>query len=179
MTIPACTSFAGMATTRFLLGTFKAVVNPGFVFVMGNWYTLSEQALRLEAYYCTNGIATMVGGLTGYAIGNVNTVTLPRQMYVFLIFRSLSVCPSIITLLFLRELRSTAKILHQTRAPYHRERRLHEQLKHKKQTLIVVSSVAGRPRSENLDPLHHGDQCTSPQQRPDTVHQLGRRLLQL
>lgn len=31
ITTPACTSFAGIATNRFLLGFFESVVNPGFV----------------------------------------------------------------------------------------------------------------------------------------------------
>lgn len=62
ITTPACSSFAGIAVNRFLLGTFEAVINPGFVMIMGIWYTVQEQPLRLEAYYCTNGIATMFGG---------------------------------------------------------------------------------------------------------------------
>ena len=62
ITTPACSSFAGIAVNRFLLGSFEAVVNPAFVLIMSIWYTAAEQPLRLEAYYCTNGIATMFGG---------------------------------------------------------------------------------------------------------------------
>lgn len=62
MTTPACHNFAGIATNRFLLGFVEAIVNPGFVLMMSMWYTAIEQPLRLEAYYCTNGIATMFGG---------------------------------------------------------------------------------------------------------------------
>lgn len=62
MTTPACYNFAGIAVNRFLLGFVEAVVNPGFVLLMSMWYTAEEQPLRLEAYYCTNGIATMFGG---------------------------------------------------------------------------------------------------------------------
>ena len=62
MTTPGCTSFAGIAVNRFLLGTFEAVVNPGFVLMMSIWYTAAEQPLRLSSYYCTNGLATMFGG---------------------------------------------------------------------------------------------------------------------
>jgi hypothetical protein len=35
ITTPACVNFAGVATNRFLLGTFEAVVNPGFILIMG------------------------------------------------------------------------------------------------------------------------------------------------
>jgi len=62
MTTPACHNFAGIAINRFLLGMVEAVVTPGFVLMMGMWYTAEEQPLRLEAWYCTNGIATMFGG---------------------------------------------------------------------------------------------------------------------
>jgi MFS family permease len=62
MTTPACHNFAGIAINRFLLGMVEAVVTPGFVLMMGMWYTTEEQPLRLEAWYCTNGIATMFGG---------------------------------------------------------------------------------------------------------------------
>jgi hypothetical protein len=37
ITTPACTSFAGIAANRFLLGFFESVVNPGFVLIMSIW----------------------------------------------------------------------------------------------------------------------------------------------
>ncbi|KAF2833596.1 MFS general substrate transporter [Ophiobolus disseminans] len=110
MTTPACTSFAGTAANRFLLGLLESTVNPGFVLIMSMWYTSAEQPLRLEAYYCTNGIATMFGGLIGYAVGHIKT-GLPRWMYVFLIFGSASMIMGIATLLFLPDLPTTAKFL--------------------------------------------------------------------
>jgi MFS family permease len=112
MTTPACTNFAGIAANRFMLGLVEAAVNPGFVLVMSMWYTHQEQPLRLEIYYCTNGIATMFGGLIGYAIGHI-TGGLARWMYVFLIFGALSLLAGIATLFFLPDLPSTAKFLTQ------------------------------------------------------------------
>ncbi|KAJ5172376.1 hypothetical protein N7492_004969 [Penicillium capsulatum] len=110
MTTPACYNFAGIAVNRFLLGVVEAVVNPGFVLLMSMWYTSREQPLRLEAYYCTNGIATMFGGLIGYAVGHINS-GLPRWMYVFLIFGAFSVVTGIFALWLLPDLPSTAKFL--------------------------------------------------------------------
>lgn len=110
MTTPGCTSFAGIATNRFFLGVTEAVVNPAFVLIMGIWYTSPEQPLRLEAYYCTNGLATMFGGLIGYAVGHITT-GLARWMYVFLIFGALSVFWGFVSLLVLPDLPSTAKFL--------------------------------------------------------------------
>ncbi|KZM25253.1 uncharacterized protein EKO05_0007414 [Ascochyta rabiei] len=110
MTTPACHNFAGMAANRFLLGLLEATVNPGFVLIMSMWYTSAEQPLRLGAYYCTNGIATMFGGLIGYAVGHIKT-GLPRWMYVFLIFGSASTVMGVVILLFLPDLPTTAKFL--------------------------------------------------------------------
>lgn len=64
MTTPACKNFAGIGTNRFFLGVFEAPINPGFVLMMSMWYTSPEQPLRLTLYYCTNGVATMFGGLS-------------------------------------------------------------------------------------------------------------------
>jgi len=110
MTTPACTNFAGTAANRFLLGLLESTVNPGFVLIMSMWYTSAEQPLRLEAYYCTNGIATMFGGLIGYAVGHITT-GLPRWMYVFIIFGTFSTFMGIVTLLFLPDLPTTAPFL--------------------------------------------------------------------
>ncbi|KAL2272500.1 hypothetical protein FJTKL_06532 [Diaporthe vaccinii] len=110
MTTPACTSFAGIATNRFLLGFFEAAINPAFVLIMSFWYMCEEQPLRLEAYYCTNGIATMFGGLIGYAVGHITT-GIARWMYVFIIFGSLSVFWGLVSLVVLPDLPSTARFL--------------------------------------------------------------------
>ncbi|CAN8104760.1 unnamed protein product [Discula destructiva] len=110
MTTPACKSFAGIATNRFFLGATEAVVNPAFVLIMSTWYTGAEQPLRLEIYYCTNGLATMFGGLIGYAVGHITT-GLPQWMYVFLIFGSLSLAWGIVSALVLPDLPATARFL--------------------------------------------------------------------
>ena len=110
ITTPACTNFAGIAANRFILGALEAAINPGFVLIMSMWYTAAEQPLRLESYYCTNGVATMFGGLLGYAIGHITT-GLPRWMYVFIIFGSISIVWGVVSLLVLPDLPSTAKFL--------------------------------------------------------------------
>ena len=110
MTTPACHNFAGIATNRFFLGVTEAAINPAFVLIMSIWYTSDEQPLRLEAYYCTNGIATMFGGLIGYAVGHITT-GLARWMYVFIIFGGLSVFWGIVSLIVLPDMPSTAKFL--------------------------------------------------------------------
>lgn len=85
-------------------------VNPAFVMIMSIWYTSDEQPLRLEAYYCTNGLATIFGGLIGYAVGHITT-GLPRWQYVFLIFGSISLASGVVSLFILPDVPATARFL--------------------------------------------------------------------
>ncbi|KAI9642556.1 hypothetical protein NHQ30_009361 [Ciborinia camelliae] len=110
LSTPACKSFAGLATNRFLLGAFESAINPGFVLLMSTWYTRDEQPLRLEAYYSTIGIATMFSGLIGYAVGHINT-GLAKWMYIFLIFGSITMAWGFISLLLLPDSPSTTRFL--------------------------------------------------------------------
>ncbi|KAL2208988.1 MFS transporter [Sarocladium strictum] len=112
MTTPACTSFAGIATNRFMLGLTESTVNPAFVAIMSIWYTNKEQPLRLESYYCTNGIATMFGGLIGYAVGHITT-GLARWKYVFLIFGAWSFAWGLVSLVLLPDVPATARFLNE------------------------------------------------------------------
>ncbi|KAI1150588.1 MFS general substrate transporter [Nemania diffusa] len=110
ITTPACTNFAGIAANRFLLGVFESAVNPGFVLCLSMWYRADEQPLRMVAYYCMNGVAGIVGGLLGYAVGHITT-GLPPWQYVFLIFGSVSLAWSVVFLAFMPDLPTTARFL--------------------------------------------------------------------
>jgi len=124
------------------------------------WYTSAEQPLRLETYYCTNGIATMLGGLIGYAVGHIKT-GLPRWMYVFLIFGSASTIIGIAILLF-NPRPSNHSQIPDSRPTHHRRRtRLRKPAGHQEQPLQTIPSLANRARPENLDPLHNGDRRTT------------------
>ena len=110
ITTPACKSFAGLATNRFLLGAFESAINPGFVLLMSMWYTTSEQPLRIEAYYATIGISTMFSGLIGYAVGHITT-GLPRWEYIFLIFGAITTAWGLCSLYLLPDSPSTTRFL--------------------------------------------------------------------
>ena len=62
------------------------------------------------SYYCTNGVATMFGGLIGYAIGHITT-GIARWMYVFIIFGGCSLACGLASLFLLPDLPATAKFL--------------------------------------------------------------------
>ncbi|KAI1328667.1 allantoate permease [Xylariaceae sp. FL0255] len=110
LTTPAVKSFSGLAANRFFLGITEAAVNPAFVAIMSIWYTTDEQPLRLEAYYCTNGLATMFGGLLGYAIGHITT-GLQKWQYVFLIFGAISLASGVASFIWLPDSPATARFL--------------------------------------------------------------------
>ncbi|KAK5700480.1 hypothetical protein LTR97_004997 [Elasticomyces elasticus] len=112
ITTPACKNFAGIATNRFLLGVTEAVVNPGFVLVLSSWWTQAEQPIRLVTYYCMNGVAGIIGGLLGYAVGHITT-GLQQWQYVFLIFGSISIAWGVVFLLFMPDLPSSTRFLSQ------------------------------------------------------------------
>lgn len=74
------------------------------------WYRANEQPLRMVTYYCMNGVAGIVGGLLGYAIGHITT-GLPQWQYVFLIFGSISLAFGVVFLGFMPDLPTTARFL--------------------------------------------------------------------
>lgn len=80
--------------------------------LLSYFFTKKEQPLRLEIYYCTNGIATMFGGLISYAIGFI-THGLPRWMYIFIIFGSVSMASGLWSLFYLPDAPATAKFLNE------------------------------------------------------------------
>ncbi|KAI1326622.1 MFS general substrate transporter [Xylariaceae sp. FL0255] len=110
ITTPACTNFAGIAANRFLLGAFEAVVNPGFVLSLSMWYRANEQPLRMVIYYCMNGVAGIVGGLLGYAIGHITT-GLQQWQYIFLIFGAISIAWGVAFIILMPDLPTTARFL--------------------------------------------------------------------
>jgi MFS family permease len=84
MITAACTSFAGMAVCRFLLGIFEAPITTCFMMIVGMWYTRAEQPLRAGVFYSCNGLGAMLGGLLTFAIGQIKTIAVWRAIYLIL-----------------------------------------------------------------------------------------------
>lgn len=47
----ACTSFAGLAVCRTLLGVFESCVAPILVLIIAMWYKKEEQGRRVSFFY--------------------------------------------------------------------------------------------------------------------------------
>ncbi|KAK5958780.1 hypothetical protein OHC33_000623 [Knufia fluminis] len=65
----ACSNFTGLAICRFLLGAFESVITPCFMMIVSMWYVKAEQPVRAGAFYCFNGVGSMMGGILFYAVG--------------------------------------------------------------------------------------------------------------
>lgn len=99
MTTAACSSFAGLASVRFLLGVTEATISPGFVAVTGMWWTRQEQAGRSALWVSFLGVGSFVGTLLAYGIGHI-TGSLSPWKYIFLILGALTVVWGVVFTIF-------------------------------------------------------------------------------
>ncbi|KAG9250774.1 major facilitator superfamily domain-containing protein [Emericellopsis atlantica] len=77
----ACTEFKGLATCRFLLGVFEAVITPAFMLIIAQWYKREEQPARAGLFFCFNGIGSMIGGILFYGVGQASGWEIWRIIY--------------------------------------------------------------------------------------------------
>ncbi|KAI1377624.1 MFS general substrate transporter [Hypoxylon crocopeplum] len=99
MTTAACSSFAGLATVRFILGMVEATISPGFVAVTGIWWTRQEQAGRSALWISFLGVGSFVGTLLSYGIGHIQG-SLSTWKYIYLILGSLTIVWGVVFTLF-------------------------------------------------------------------------------
>ncbi|WVQ93989.1 hypothetical protein IAU59_001067 [Kwoniella sp. CBS 9459] len=81
----AAHNFAGLMVCRALLGLFEAGCLPLFSLMTAQWYRRSEQPVRVAAWYCTNGFATIVAALISYGLGHVTNAALKSWQLIFLV----------------------------------------------------------------------------------------------
>ncbi|KAI2607243.1 major facilitator superfamily domain-containing protein [Hypoxylon fragiforme] len=90
MTTAACSSFAGLATVRFILGVVEATISPGFVAVTGIWWTRQEQASRSALWISFLGVGSFVGTLLAFGIGHIQGA-LSTWKYIYLILGCITI----------------------------------------------------------------------------------------
>lgn len=99
MSTAACSSFAGLATVRFLLGVTEATISPGFVAITGIWWSRAEQAGRSALWISFLGVGGCVGTLLAFGIGHI-TGSLAPWKYIFLILGAATVAWGAVFILF-------------------------------------------------------------------------------
>ncbi|KAH8902080.1 MFS general substrate transporter [Coniochaeta sp. PMI_546] len=110
MTTTACSSFAGLATVRFLLGATEATISPGFVAVTGMWWTRQEQAGRSALWISFLGVGSFVGTLISYGIGHISGSLKPWK-YIFIILGAVTIVWGVVFTIFVPDSPSQVKWL--------------------------------------------------------------------
>ncbi|WWD21473.1 hypothetical protein CI109_105959 [Kwoniella shandongensis] len=80
--------YGDMVAFRFVSGMFEAVADPCFVAMTSMWFTRKQQPTIIGYWYTFNGVGIAIGGLFGYAIGNIKG-NLQSWRYEFLIIGAL------------------------------------------------------------------------------------------
>ncbi|MCJ1338872.1 hypothetical protein MMC09_004161 [Bachmanniomyces sp. S44760] len=81
----ACTSYAGLAICRTLLGVFESCVAPILVLIIAMWYKKNEQGRRVSFFYVCNSLTQIFGGLIAYGFSFVHSrLTSWRIFYIFI-----------------------------------------------------------------------------------------------
>ncbi|KAI0965332.1 putative MFS allantoate transporter [Xylaria arbuscula] len=106
-------TFGQLLALRFLAGAAEACSDPSFMLITSMWYTRKQQPVRIGLWYTANGFGIALGGLLGYAIGNIKGV-LPSWKYEFLIIGALCSAWGIVMFIFLPDSPVTAKGLSRT-----------------------------------------------------------------
>lgn len=110
MTTAACSSFGGLAATRFVLGMTEATISPGFVAVTGIWWTRHEQASRSALWISFLGVGSFVGVLIAYGIGHI-TGHLNPWRYIYIILGAVTVVWGVVFTIFVPDSPSRVKWL--------------------------------------------------------------------
>ncbi|KAI1387986.1 putative allantoate permease [Hypoxylon trugodes] len=77
------TSFASLASVRFLMGIFEAVVFPICTLVSTMWWTIDEQPIRVAIWF--NTLSSIITGLFSYGVGHSNSNVAPWRLLFFIL----------------------------------------------------------------------------------------------
>ncbi|RDW67561.1 hypothetical protein BP6252_08957 [Coleophoma cylindrospora] len=100
--LPACHNFAGLATIRFFMGMFEAIIVPGISLIIAGFYLKKEQPPRNALVFAA--ASSIVNGFLSWAIGHVpSSAPLKIWQYLFILTGSVSMAWSIAAFIFLPE----------------------------------------------------------------------------
>ena len=112
MITATCSSFAGLATVRFMLGMFEATISPGFVAITGIWWTRQEQASRSAIWVSFLGFFGTIGGLITFGIGHIEG-SLATWKLIFLILGAFTIVWGVLFVIVVPDNPATCKWLTQ------------------------------------------------------------------
>jgi MFS family permease len=109
----ACHSYAGLITTRVLLGCFEAAVAPSLMLITTMWYKKNEQPPRTGIWYLGTGTGTIIGSLLSYAFQHVHSTSLYSWQILFLVVGLLTICIGITVVMVFPDNPMTSRLSHQ------------------------------------------------------------------
>lgn len=65
-------NYAGILTTRFLLGLFECGMFPGCFYLLGMWYRREEAQKRFSLFFSSTSLAGAFGGLLASGLGSMD-----------------------------------------------------------------------------------------------------------
>jgi MFS family permease len=89
MSTAACHNYPGIMLARFVLGVLESTVAPAFTVYITFWWTREEQVLRSGLWYCCVGVATTIGPLINYGLGQIHGA-LESWKYLFLVLGAIT-----------------------------------------------------------------------------------------
>jgi len=107
----ACTNWAGLVTTRVLLGVFESAIAPSLILITSMWYKRHEQPPRMGIWYLGTGGGTIVGSLISFGFQHYEGKDFTSWQIMFLLCGLITVAVGITVILILPDNPMTARFL--------------------------------------------------------------------
>ncbi|CAK4033648.1 MFS general substrate transporter [Lecanosticta acicola] len=107
----AAFNYAGMLALRFFLGALEATVTPAFVLFISIWYKREEQAKRMNAWLCCNGVATLIMSPFAYGLSGATNTAIETWRILFLVLGLLTVCTGLVLWIVMPDNQAAARFL--------------------------------------------------------------------
>ena len=107
----ACNSWAGLVTTRVLLGVFESAIAPSLILITSMWYKTHEQPPRMGIWYLGTGGGTIVGSLISFGFQHYDSAGFTSWQIMFLLCGLITVAVGITVILILPDNPMTARFL--------------------------------------------------------------------
>ncbi|CAI5759036.1 unnamed protein product [Candida verbasci] len=94
------TNYAGAMVIRFILGCFEAGISPSCMALNQAFFPIKQQSLRMCIFLAFNGIATILGAVLAYGLGNAPTQSIQTWKLIFLTIGGINCVWSIVFFFF-------------------------------------------------------------------------------
>ncbi|KAJ3775794.1 major facilitator superfamily domain-containing protein [Lentinula raphanica] len=110
--ISAVQNYAGLISTRVLLGAAEAGYYPGVIYYLAFWFRPEDLALRVAVFYSFGQVSGFVGGFLAFAVSFANGI-LPGWRWLFIIEGIPAILMGLATFYILPDFPQTAMFLHE------------------------------------------------------------------